>query len=261
MATPSASAPTLRLHAADRIATITLSRPDARNTVNERMAQALRDACERIRQDDDIRVAILTGEGAAFCIGADLADIEGEALAPDDLARLKAADAVAAIEKPTIALINGDALDQGLELALACDLRIGASHAKLGLTQIGSGIIPWDGGTQRLTRLIGQSRALQLILTARQIDAPEALNIGLLNHAAEPADAAECAANLAAAIADRAPIAARYLKETLLKGADMTLAQGLGLEADLSVILQSTADRAEGIASFLHRRPPRYRGE
>ena len=258
MPATSASAPTLRLTAADRIATITLSRPDTRNAVNERMAQELRDACERIRQDDDIRVAILTGEGAAFCVGA---DVDGETLAPDDLARLKAADAIAAIEKPTIALINGDALDQGLELALACDIRIGASHAKFGLTQVDSGIIPWDGGTQRLTRLIGQSRAMQLILTSSVIDAAEALNIGLLNHATERAEAAECAANLAAAIAAHAPIAARYLKETLLKGADMTLAQGLALEADLSVILQSTADRAEGIASFLHRRPPHYRGE
>ena len=258
MPATSASAPTLRLTAADRIATITLSRPDARNAVNERMAQELRDACERIRQDDELRVAILTGAGAAFCVGA---DVDGETLAPDDLARLKAAAAVAAIEKPTIALINGDALDQGLELALACDIRIAASHAKFGLTQVSSGIIPWDGGTQRLTRLIGQSRAMQLILTSRLIDAAEALNIGLLNHAAEPADAADYAANLAAAIAAHAPIAARYLKETLLKGADMTLAQGLALEADLSVILQSTADRAEGIASFLHRRPPHYRGE
>ena len=258
MPATSASAPTLRLAAADRIATITLSRPDARNAVNERMAQELRDACERIRQDDEVRVAVITGEGAAFCIGA---DVDGEALAPDDLARLKAADAIAAIEKPTIALINGDALDQGLELALACDLRIAASHAKFGLTQVSAGTIPWDGGTQRLTRLIGQSRALQLILTSGVIDAAEALNIGLLNQAAEPAEAADYAANLAAAIAAHAPIAARYLKETLLKGADMTLAQGLALEADLSVILQSTADRAEGIASFLHRRPPHYRGE
>lgn len=258
MPATNASAPTLRLTAADRIATITLSRPHARNAVNDRMTQELRDACERIRQDDDIRVAILTGEGTAFCVGA---GVDGETLAPDDLARLKAADAIAAIEKPIIALINGDALDQGLELALACDLRIAASHAKFGLTQVSSGIIPWDGGTQRLTRLIGQSRALQLILTSGVIDAAQALNIGLLNHAAEPAQAADYAANLAAAIADHAPIAARYLKETLLKGADMTLAQGLALEADLSVILQSTADRAEGIASFLHRRPPHYRGE
>ena len=253
-----ASAPTLRLTTADRIATITLSRPHARNAVNERMAQELSDACERIRQDDDIRVAILTGAGAAFCIGA---DVDADALAPDDITRLKAAHAIAAIEKPTIALINGDALDQGLELALACDIRIGASHAKFGLTQVSAGAIPWDGGAQRLPRLIGQSRALQLIVTARVIDAAEALDIGLLNHAAAPAEAAAYAANLAAAIAAHAPIAARYLKETLLKGADMTLAQGLALEADLSVILQSTADRAEGIASFLRRRPPHYRGE
>lgn len=249
----------VRYESVDHIATITLCRPDARNAIDELTAAALIDACELARQDDAVRVVMLTGAGDAFCAGT-----SGGAgsLAPDDIARLRVSDAVAAIEKPTIALINGDALDQGLELALACDARIAAADARLGLTQVRGGGMPWDGGTQRLPRLIGQSVALEMILTGRVIRAADAVDAGLVNRAqGNAADAAEYAYALAARMAAHAPIAARYLKETLLKGADMTLPQGLALEADLSVILQSTADRAEGIGSFLERRAPKYRGE
>ena len=248
----------MRLDISDHIATITLSRPDAGNTIDERAAQQLRDACERVRQDDDVRVCVITGEGGSFCVGTEFVSVES---APDDFASLRVSEAVAAIEKPTIALINGDAIDQGLELALACDLRVACASARLGLRHLARGIIPWDGGTQRLPRIVGQSRATDMILTSRLLDANEALEIGMVNHVAEREDAAGYAYSLAATIASYAPIAARYLKETLMKGADMTLAQGLGLEADLTVILQSTADRAEGIASFLERRAPYYTGE
>lgn len=244
---------------AEHIATITLCRPEAGNAIDELMAAALRDACERARQDDDVRVVMIAGAGDAFCVGT-----EGAAggLAPDDMARLRVSDAAAAIEKPTIALLNGDALDQGLELALACDARVAAADARLGLTQVSKGVMPWDGGTQRLPRLIGQSGALEMILTGRVVRAADAVDAGLVNRVQSgAAAAAEYAYELAARMAAHAPIAARYLKETLLKGADMTLAQGLALEADLSVILQSTADRAEGIGSFLERRAPMYRGE
>ncbi len=249
---------TLRLTKSGGIATITLSRPHKRNAVNERMAQELRDACERIRQDDDIRVGILTGAGDAFCGGTDADELPA---APDDILRLKASAAIAGVEKPMIAFVNGDAIGQGLELALACDIRVAASDARFGLTQLSGGMMPWDGGTQRLARLIGISRATELILLSRILDADEALAIGLVNHTDERGAAQEHAHTLAATIASHGPIAARYLKEALLKGADMTLAQGLGLEADLNIILQSTVDRAEGIASFLERRTPHYRGE
>ena len=251
----------MHLSIEDHIATITLARPDAGNAIDEQMAQRLRDACERVRQDDDARVCIITGDGTSdgdFCVGTEFA---GDSPMPDEFARLRVSEAVAAIEKPTIALISGDAIDQGLELALACDLRVAASDARLGLTHLATGIIPWDGGTQRLPRIIGQSRATAMILTSRLVDAQEAMDIGLVNHVAEREEAAEYVMSLATTIASHAPIAARYLKETLLKGSDMTLAQGLGLEADLTVILQSTADRADGIASFLERRQPNYRGE
>lgn len=250
----------IRYEVSEHIATITLCRPDAGNAIDELTAAALRDACERARQDDHVRVAMLTGAGDAFCLGTDNGDADG--LAPDDIARLRVSDAVAAIEKPVIALINGDALDQGLELALACDARVAAADARLGLTQVRRGAMPWDGGTQRLPRLIGQSIALEMILTGRIARASDSVDAGLVNWAQSgAADASEYAHGLATRMAAHAPIAARYLKETLLKGADMTLAQGLALEADLSVILQSTSDRAEGIGSFLERRAPRYRGE
>ena len=248
----------MRLHISDHIATITLSRPDAGNAIDERAARQLRDACERVRQDDDARVCVITGAGGVFCAGTEFADDKPSS---DEFAYLRVSEAVAAIEKPTIALVNGDAIDQGLELALACDLRVASSDARMGMTHLASGFIPWDGGTQRLPRVIGQSRAADMILRSRLLNAQEALEIGLVNHAAEREEATEYTMSLASTIASYAPIAARYLKETLLKGADMTLAQGLGLEADLTVILQSTADRAEGIASFLERRAPHYTGE
>ena len=250
--------PIMELTIQDHIATITLSRPNAGNAIDEQTAQQLRDLCEVVRQDDDVRVCVVTAAGSVFCVGTEFA---GEGSSPDEFARLRVSEAIAAIEKPTIALINGDAIDQGLELALACDLRVVSESARLGLTHLASGIIPWDGGTQRLPRIVGQSQATDMILRSRLLDAQEALEIGLVNHVGEHEEAAGYTHSLAATIASHAPIGARYLKETLMKGADMTLAQGLGLEADLTVILQSTADRAEGIASFLERREPEYRSE
>ena len=248
----------MHLSIENHIATITLSGPGTGNAIDERTAQQLRDACEVVRQDDDVRVCVITGADGVFCTGT---EFDGDAPSPDDFDRLRVSEAVAAIEKPTIALVSGDAIDQGLEIALACDLRVAATGARMGLTHLASGIIPWDGGTQHLPRLVGQSRATEMILRSRLLDSQEALEIGLVNYAGSAEDAVEYAMSLAATVASHAPIAARYLKETLIKGADMTLAQGLGLEADLTVILQSTADRAEGIASFLERRRPEYRGE
>ena len=243
----------MRLDISDHIAIITLT-----NAIYEQSAQRLRDICDSVRQNDEVRVCVITGADGVFCAGTEFTDDKPSS---DDFARLRVSEAVAAIEKPTIALINGDAIDQGFEIALACDLRVASSGARMGMTHLASGFIPWDGGTQRLPRIIGQSRATDMMLRSRLLNAQESLEIGLVSHIAEREDAAEYAMSLASTIASYAPIAARYLKETLLKGADMTLAQGLGLEADLTVILQSTTDRAEGIASFLERRAPHYTGE
>ena len=173
----------------------------------------------------------------------------------------RAASALASVEMPVIAAINGDAIDHGLELALACDLRIAARGVRMGFTDLSRGIIPWDGGTQRLPRLVGRTYALELLLTSRLMDSEEASKVGLVNFVVDPECLVSTTEKLALEIASGAPIAARYAKETVLKGMDMTLEQGLRLEADLNIILQSTSDRGEGLRSFLEKREPEFKGE
>ena len=240
------------------VATITLNRPSSDNRIDELMAAELRDACVALNQNDDVSVVVVTGQGDAFCRGIEPPSIRTSS---EGLRAVKVAEAMAAIENPVVAAINGDAIDQGLELALACDIRIASSEATFGLTQVKSGAMPWDGGTQRLARLVGRGRATEMILTSRIIDAREALAMGLISHIVEPGEVVARARKLASTIVGHGPIAARYLKEAVMKGLDMTLEQGLRLEADLNLLLHGTADRAEGIRSFLERRAPGYRGE
>ncbi len=235
------------------IATITLERPGSGNAVTERTAAEIGDVSERVGQDDAIRVAILTGSGDAFCLGTEPSSNGG-------LDMLKVAGTIASIDKPVIAALNGDAIDQGLELALACDIRIAARTARLGLTHLSRGLMPWDGGTQRLPRAVGRASALEMLLTSRLVDADEAVDMGLVSLVVDGFEVYQKALDVASAIADHGPVAVRYVKEAVLKGMDLTVDQGLRLEADLNVILQSTEDRTEGIQSFLDRRPPRYTG-
>lgn len=173
----------------------------------------------------------------------------------------RAASSIGGLKIASIAAINGDALDQGLELALACDLRIAAEGASLGFSHLSKGIIPWDGGTQRLPRIVGRSRALELFLTGRLVQAEEACRIGLVNKVVPLEELQDAAQEMASAISSGAPIAVQYIKEAVHKGADMTLEQGLNLEADLSFILQSTNDRREGVQAFLNKRKPKFSGE
>ena len=238
-----------------RVGAISLNRPTSGNLVSEQMAWELKEACAQLGQNDDVRVVVLTGVGEAFCRGT-----EPSALKDSTLPRLKVAETVAVLEKPVIAAINGDALDQGLELALACDIRIVSREAKLGLTQVGRDLMPWDGGTQRLPRLVGRGRAMEMVLTCRVLSGSEALEAGLVNEVVDAQKVLRRTQEVASAIAGHGPVAARYLKEAVLKGLDLTLEQGLRLEADLNLILRSTADRAEGISSFLERRRPKYTG-
>ena len=254
---------TIHLEIDNRIATLTLTLASSGNAIDERAAFEIRDACERLRQDDDVWVVVLTGEGGSFCIGTAASAFEGqdEDGLTDALRSLRVAESVAAIEKPLIAAIDGNALDQGLEIALACDIRIASEEAMFGMTQVEKGIIPWDGGTQRLPRLVGRGAAAEMILTSLPIDSYSALETGLVNEVVASEDVLNRARALALAIARQGPIAARYVKELILSGQDMTLEQGLRLEGDLNFILQSTTDRAEGIASFLEKRDPQYRSE
>ncbi len=253
---------TIQVQAEGHVATVTL----ARDAVTEQMAAELRDACAWLDQEDSAWVVILAGGGKSFCLGTDYGTLLTGAAPPEvisqALRRLRVADSIASAQKPVIAAIGGDAIDQGLELALACDIRVASDGARLGLTQVSAGLMPWDGGTQRLPRVVGISRAMEMVLTSRIVTAREALEMGLVTRLApQGQEALQHAREVAAVIANHGPIAARYLKEAVLKGMDMALEQGLRLEADLNFLLQSTSDRAEGIRSFLERRKPTYRGQ
>lgn len=246
---------TIVVEQTDRIARITLGRVSSGNRIDERMASELREACDTLNREDSVWLLVITGAGEAFCLGTE------RSRPATALESLRVASSIAAFEQPVIAALNGDALDQGLELALACDIRIASAEARLGLTQVESGAMPWDGGTQRLPRLVGRGRALEWVLAARVLEADEALKAGLVNEVVDGEAVSRRAQEIAFAIIEHGPIAARYLKEAVLAGMDGTLEQGLRLEADLNVILQSTDDRAEGIRSFPERRKPNYRGE
>lgn len=230
----------------NHIAQITLRRP----TMNQDMAQELKEVCEQISGDDDIYVVTLTGSGKEFCRGGE--DV-GESYNP--------VEAIAAIDRPVIAAINGDALGLGLELALACDIRITVDKAHFAMPQAAKGFVPSSGGTQRLPRIIGRGKALELLLTAETITAAEALEIGLVSRVVVSEALMGETEKLAETIAAKGPIALRYLKEAVLKGMDMTLEQGLRLEADLYFLLHTTSDRTEGIKSFLEKRTPKYQGK
>ena len=265
---------TLKFSHRDGVATITLNRPAAGNRLNAEMAEELRTLAAELAADDALRLLVLTAEGDCFSTGrAALTDGDGgltdAGLTGDDadgalsaLRALQAASAVAAIPAPVLAAINGDATDQGLELALAADVRVAVSAARFGFSPLSAAAFPGDGGTQRLPRLVGPAWARDLLLTGRMVDAAEAQRIGLVNYVADGrAELAAMTAELTRQIGAAGPLAARYAKEAATQGPEMTLEQGLGLETDLNVLLQSTQDRAEGIASFLERRPPCFTGQ
>jgi enoyl-CoA hydratase/carnithine racemase len=175
--------------------------------------------------------------------------------------QLRVADTLASLPIPIIIAVNGDALDHGLELALAGDLRLAVPQGRFGLTDLQrEGCFPWDGGTQRLPRLVGPAWANDLILTSRIIDSAQALSLGLVNQVTEAEDLLPKTYQLAENISQGGPIAVRYVKEAVYQGLDLSLLQGLRLEADLSVILQSTEDRGEGLRSFAEKRSPRFIG-
>lgn len=237
----------------DHVATVTLNRPQAGNNLNLELDQELSQVCRWINQDDDVYVAIISGAGAkAFCKG-------GEVEKPG--AVYSAVAAVAAIEKPVIAAINGDALGVGLELALGCDIRLASDKAKFGFPEVAKGLIPADGGTQRLPRVVGRGKALEMILTAGAITAKEALEIGLVSRIVPGKELIPEVEALARDVALKGPIALKFIKEAVNKGLDLTLEQGLRLEADLYFLLHTTKDRTEGITAFLEKRPPKFKSK
>jgi enoyl-CoA hydratase len=249
---------------AEHVATITLNRPEVHNAMNESMRRDLTRCFDAIATDEDVKAVVVTGAGErAFSAGADIREFV-EPLVPvrfrEQRRRLDFRQAMDRCWQPIVAAVNGFALGGGLELALACDIRIAAVGATLGLTEINLAIIPGGGGTQRLPRLVGRGKALELILTGGRIPADEALRIGLVERVVPTGEALKAATELARSMAAKAPVALRYAKEAVVKGLELPLAEGLRLEGDLSTLLRTTEDRLEGAKAFLEKRAPRWTG-
>jgi enoyl-CoA hydratase/carnithine racemase len=210
--------------------------------------------CDRISLDEQVRVVVLSFDGAMKKLPGSFLDqgFRGEANS--------LVDSIAKIKQPLIAAIRGDAIGIGLELALACDIRIGAENARFGLPQVKAGRMPSDGGTQRLPRLIGIGNALQMILTGDLIDAHEALRLGLVNRLVAAESVSDLALELAGKLAEQSPVSLNYSKEAIYKGLDLTLDQGIGMEMDLYLHMFTTADRIEGIEAYKEKRTPKFKG-
>jgi len=256
---------TILYEAADGIVTITLNRPEVHNAMNERMRQELTRCFGDLATSDEARVVVVTGAGErAFSAGADIREFV-EPQVPvrfrESRKRVDFRQAMDRCPQPIIGAIRGYALGGGLELALACDIRIAGEDAQLGLTEVNLAIIPGGGGTQRLPRLVGRGRALEMILTGARIDAREAWRIGLVERVVPAADVLAAARELARTLAEKAPVALRYAKEAVVKGLELPLADGLRLENDVATLLRTTEDRVEGAKAFLEKRKPRFTGK
>jgi enoyl-CoA hydratase/carnithine racemase len=226
------------------------------------LSSELRDLCTDALLDSSTRVVVLTeAEENAFLIDPETASPGSEEDPFPESSIGSLAEPFSKLDVPVLVAAHGDVIGQGLELALASDMRIASEGARFGLTQIRRGNIPGDGGTQRLSRLVGKAKAMEMILTGEIIDAREALRIGLVNKIVPRGDVTAAVMGLAQEMASRAPIAVRYAKETICKGMNMTLEQGLRLEADLYFLLHTTRDRTEGIQAFRDKRDPQFEGK
>ncbi len=243
-----------------RFAWLGLNRPDNGNRLTPAMAQDLAAACEAVENDDEVEILLLTGQGEAFCTGLEYPPETTAHSIRQQFGSLACVEQVGALTKPAIAVLNGDAIGVGLELALACDLRLAKAGAQLALPQLTEGLIPFCGGTQRLPRIIGQAKALELILTAKRIDASQAQQIGLVTETIEPDRFATRVDEVLSGLLEKGPLALRLGKEAVLKAMDLSLDQGTRLEEDLYVLLQTTQDRAEGVSAFLAKRKPVFTG-
>ena len=247
----------------NKVGIITIEREEALNALNSDLLFELSVAFELAESDLNVSALIITGAGRAFIAGADISNLQklGDSFSGREasLAGQDLMNNLAALPFPTIAAINGFALGGGLELALAADIRVASTQARLGLPEVGLGLIPGYGGTQRLPRLIGQGRALELILTGRHVTADEALQMGLVNHVTD--NALSKAKEIAAQAVKNAPIALGLAKEAVIRGLDVTLNQGLEIEADLFGMAATTEDMKEGTSAFLEKRAAEFKGK
>jgi enoyl-CoA hydratase len=244
------------------IGLIAIDRPEVRNALDLHTLREMEEALDEWRYDEDVRVVIFTGTGEkSFAAGADIAQLQKrtmvDALMPNMTATYRK---IEEYEKPTIAAINGFALGGGLELALACDIRLASLNAKLGLPELNLGIMPGAGGTQRLSRIVGKGRAMELVLTGEIVGAERAEQIGLISRAVPQDELLPAAKEYAQKIAAKGPLAARLAKAVINQGADIEMGTALLLEKLAQTILMGSEDKAEGTQAFLDKRKPQFRG-
>lgn len=247
------------------VATITINRPEALNALNIKTLKELECVFYEYTLDDRVKVIILTGSGEkAFIAGADIAAMRGfTPLEARDFSKLGHAmiRSMEACPKPVIAAINGFALGGGCELAMGCDIRLVADTAKFGQPEVNLGLVPGFGGTQRLARLVGRGRAMELILTGDMINAEEAYRIGLANRVVPQTELLSSARSMAAKIISKSPIAVKLAKEALRNGLEMDLDRANQYEGELLGLCFATSDQKEGMQAFLEKRPAKFTGE
>ena len=254
----------------DRVATITLNRPESLNAINRAVGQGIMEGLRRIEDDAEIRVGVITGSGRAFCAGADLKEraasgSSGGAAGATVRAYIEATAgsgfATFRSSKPLIAAVNGHCLAGGLELAMICDLRIASPSASFGLPEIKRGFFPGAGGPQRLPRAIPQALAMEMLLTGESIDAERALRAGLISRIVEPDELLPTVQALAVTIAGHAPLAVKAVKELAYASADLSIDQAMRFGSALRWIIGETDDAKEGPRAFAEKREPEYKGE
>ena len=254
---------TLLFERRGRVGIVTINRPDKRNALNIKTREEGAALLEDLRGDPGIGVVIITGAGdKAFIAGADIAEFAGRTamMQRDVMTARSLFNAIDTFPKPIIAMINGYCLGGGCELALACDIRIASETASFGQPEINLGIIPGGGGTQRLTRLVGEGKAMEMILTGEIIDAKDALAIGLVNHVVPAAELQPKTLEIANLIAEKSPVALSLAKEAVKLASRSTLDEGLRREVDLFALCFSTEDKDEGVNAFLEKRKPEFKG-
>lgn len=248
-----------------KVAWLQLCRSYRGNRLTPVMAEELIVLCETAEEADGVEVVVLTGRGDAFCHGLEYTPGNTGVTAAQEIrsqfGELRGIEALAAITKPTLAVMNGDAIGVGLEMALACDLRLAIEGARFGLSQVVNGLIPFCGGTQRLPRIVGQAKALELVLTGENIEATEAQRIGLISEVVPASTFTNRVDEVIQSLLGKGPVALRLGKEAVHKAMDLTLDQGIRLEEDLYALLQTTQDRAEGIRAFLGKKRPTFTGQ
>lgn len=245
------------------VAELTLERPEVLNALNEETIRELDVAFRSLERDEKVRIVLLSGAGKAFYAGADIPEVHRLNAETSQAFSRRGHAVLNRIErgsKPVLAAVRGFCLGGGCELALACHIRIAGSDARIGLPEVKLGIIPGYGGTQRLARIVGRSKALELLLCGRAMTAREALGAGLVSRVVEPEDLLSTCRELASRIAGQAPLAVRYCFEAVNRGYDLSLQAGLDLETALFGLASGTDDMKEGTRAFMEKRRPRFKG-